>query len=381
MGAGTNAELELEREDDRIIARPRGEWTVQNAAAIEERLAAALAEGLAGDAPVHFALEELDALDTAGAWLIYRTARDLKHGERSVTIEGATSQQQSLLDEVAANDAPCPITPPGPPKHIQILEFIGQRTVDVGEAAVGLLGFLGLTVASAGRVLRHPRQMRWTSLFFHLEEVGAKAMPIVGLMAFLIGIVIAQQGEFQLRQFGAQLFVVNLLGVSILREIAILITAIMVAGRSGSAFTAQIGTMMLNEEVDAMRTLGIDPIEALVLPRLFAIILLMPLLTFYADVVALVGGGIFCWLALDIPPEMFLERLRASVEFETFLVGMVKAPFFAAVIGIVGCREGLLVRGGAESVGRNTTSSVVKSIFLVIVLDAAFAVFFSAIGI
>lgn len=377
MGAGTKAELELEQQGDRIVARARGDWTVQQAPLLEE----ILPSRIAGQGPVDLALDELGALDTAGAWLIYRTARDLRHDGQNITIRGASPAQQSLLDEVAANDAPCPITPPGPPQPARMLEYIGRRTVEVGDAGVGLLGFLGLTVASAGRVLRHPRLIRWTSLFFHMEEVGAKAMPIVGLMAFLIGIVIAQQGEFQLRQFGAELFVVNLLGVSILREIAILITAIMVAGRSGSAFTAQIGTMMLNEEVDAMRTLGIDPIEALVLPRLFAIILLMPLLTFYADIVALFGGGVFCWLALDIPPQMFLERMRQAVEFETFLVGMVKAPFFAAVIAIVGCREGLAVRGGAESVGRNTTSSVVKSIFLVIVLDAAFAVFFSAIGI
>lgn len=377
MGAGTNAELELERQGDKLIARARGEWTVRHAAAIEEMLS----ERLAGSTSVTLALDDLAALDTAGAWLIYRTARDLKHDGRSVAIRGANAAQQSLIDEVAANDAPCPITPPAPPQPARMLEYVGRRTMDVGEAGVGLLSFLGLTVGSAGRVLRHPRLMRWTSLFFHMEEVGAKAMPIVGLMAFLIGIVIAQQGEFQLRQFGAEIFVVNLLGVSILREIAILITAIMIAGRSGSAFTAQIGTMMLNEEVDAMRTLGIDPIEALVLPRLFAIILLMPLLTFYADLVALFGGGVFCWFALDIPPQMFLDRIRDAVELETFLVGMIKAPFFAAVIAIVGCREGLAVRGGAESVGRNTTSAVVKSIFLVIVLDAAFAVFFSAIGV
>ena len=377
MGAETQAELELEERGGKLVARARGHWTVREAATIEALLADRLREAKAID----IVLDDLQSLDTAGAWLLYRTRRDLTHDGRTVEITGANPAQQSLLDEVAANDAPCPITPPAPPQPIRLLEFIGQRTVEVGRAAYTLLGFLGLTIASAGRVLRRPRLMRWTSLFFHMEEVGAKAMPIVGLMAFLIGIVIAQQGEFQLRQFGAELFVVNLLGVSILREIAILITAIMVAGRSGSAFTAQIGTMMLNEEVDAMRTLGIDPIEALVLPRLFAIVLLMPLLTFYADLVALLGGGIFCWLALDIPPPMFLERLRDAVEFETFLVGMVKAPFFAAVIAVVGCREGLAVRGGAESVGRNTTSSVVKSIFLVIVLDAAFAVFFSAIGV
>jgi len=183
-----------------------------------------------------------------------------------------------------------------------------------------------------------------------------------------------------LRQFGAEIFVVNLLGVSILREIAILITAIMVAGRSGSAFTAEIGTMVLNEEVDAMRTLGIDPIETLVMPRLVAIIVLMPLLTFYANILALFGGGMFCWLALDIPPTVFISRLNEAIEMDTFLVGMIKAPFFAAVIGLVGCYEGLRVSGGAEAVGQNTTRSVVKSIFLVIVLDAVFAVFFSAIG-
>jgi phospholipid/cholesterol/gamma-HCH transport system permease protein len=212
-----------------------------------------------------------------------------------------------------------------------------------------------------------------------MEQVGVKAMPIVGLMAFLIGVVIAQQGEFQLKRFGANMFVVDLVAVSILREIAILITAIMLAGRSGSAFTAQIGTMVLNEEVDAMRTLGIDPIETLILPRLVAIMLMMPLLTFYADILGMLGGGVFCWLVLDMAPGAYLERLHSAITMDSFLVGLIKAPFFAAVIAIAGCYEGLKVRGSAESVGSQTTRSVVESIFLVIVLDAVFAVFFSTI--
>jgi phospholipid/cholesterol/gamma-HCH transport system permease protein len=242
-----------------------------------------------------------------------------------------------------------------------------------------LINYLGLVTSTLFYDLRHPKRLRWISMVYHMEQVGWKAMPIVGMMSFLIGVVIAQQGEFQLKQFGAQIFVVNLVSISILREIGILLTAIMVAGRSGSAFTAQLGSMVLHEEIDAMRTLGLNPIEILVVPRLLALLIMMPLLTFYADLMGLLGGGFYAWFWLNISPDSFIERVNQSIELKTFAVGMIKAPIFAAVIAICGCFEGMSVKGSAESVGRRTTRSVVESIFLVIIFDALFSIFFSEI--
>lgn len=359
------------------IFRPSGAWTVMKVGALYAPLndAAATSSG-----SVRLDLSGLDSLDTAGAWLLYKFIRDLKARDLSVTADGVRPEHQALIDEVARNDHPCPIEPAPRRDGASALEDLGRGTVETLRSGHSLVQFLGIITAAIGNLARAPARIRWTPLVYHMEEIGVRAMPIVGLMSFLIGIVIAQQGEFQLKQFGASILVINLLGISIVREIAILITAIMVAGRSGSAFTAQIGTMVLNEEVDAMRTFGISPIETLALPRILAIIIMMPLLTFYSDIIALFGGGIFCWLALEIEPQIFIERLNESLDFDNFMVGMIKAPFFAAVIGIIGCYEGLKTRGGAEAVGRQTTRSVVESIFLVIVLDAGFAVFFSSVG-
>lgn len=359
------------------VFRPAGSWTVLTAGDLYAPVSEAAARS---EGAVRLDLAGLETLDTAGAWLIYKLDRDLKARGVAVTLAGVQPEHQSLIDEVAKNDAPCPIEPEQRPAGYGLVEDIGRGTVESLKAGRSLVWFLGMITVAIGILIRNPSRMRWTSLVFHMEEIGVRAMPIVGLMSFLIGIVIAQQGEFQLSQFGASVLVINLLGISIVREIAILITAIMVAGRSGSAFTAQIGTMVLNEEVDAMRTFGISPIETLAVPRILAIIIMMPLLTFYSDVIGLLGGGVFCWLALDIEPRIFIERLHETLDFDNFMVGMIKAPFFAAVIGVTGCYEGLKTRGGAEAVGRQTTRSVVESIFLVIVLDAGFAVFFSAVG-
>jgi phospholipid/cholesterol/gamma-HCH transport system permease protein len=214
-----------------------------------------------------------------------------------------------------------------------------------------------------------------------MEQTGVDALPIVGLLTFLIGVVFAYQGADQLRRFGAEIYTVNLLGISILRELGVLITAILVAGRSGSAFTAQIGTMKVNEEIDAMRTLGLDPVEVLVLPRLFAVAVTLPLLTFYANVMGLLGGAIMSYFALDIGFTTFLRQLKWFMPGWSFWVGMVKAPFFAGIIAVCGCYEGLRAARSAESVGRLTTTSVVEAIFLVIVVDAAFSIVFSVLGI
>ncbi len=231
------------------------------------------------------------------------------------------------------------------------------------------------------RLLRHPGRLRLRATISQMEQTGLDAMPIVGLLSFLIGIVMAFQGADQLRRFGAEIYTVNLLGITILRELGVLLAAIIIAGRSGSAFTAQIGTMQVNQEIDAMRTLGLDPVEVLVLPRVFGLMLTLPLLVFYADALGLLGGCLMTWATLGITLPAFLDQLRGAITSWTLWVGVIKAPFFAAIIAMVGCYEGFNVSGSAESVGRLTTQSVVESIFLVIVADAAFSVLFSMLRI
>ena len=228
--------------------------------------------------------------------------------------------------------------------------------------------------------IRHPRRFRFNAVVQRFDVVGVRALGIIGLMSFLVGIVIAQQGAVQLRQFGAEVFTINLIGRSAVKELGVLMTAIMVAGRSGSAFAAQIGSMKLNEEVDAMRTIGVSPMEALVVPRVLATVLMMPLLGFYAAIMAIIGGGIFTWLSLDIPPITFVQRIREVVPETDLWQALIKAPVFGMIIAMAGCYQGLQVEGNAEDVGLRTTTAVVQGIFLVIVLDAFFAVFFTEIG-
>jgi phospholipid/cholesterol/gamma-HCH transport system permease protein len=226
----------------------------------------------------------------------------------------------------------------------------------------------------------HPTRLRLTSVVFHMQEAGLNAVPIAALMAFLIGVVLAYMGAVQLRQFGAEIFVVDLIAIAVLRELGILLTAIIVAGRSASAFTASIGSMKMREEIDAMRTIGIDPIETLVLPRIAALIVSLPILVFIGDLTCLFGGALMSMLYLDIGMEVYLQRLHDAINMRHFLVGLVKAPFIALIIGLVGCLEGMSVKGSAESLGAHVTTSVVKAIFLVIVFDALFAIYLTASG-
>lgn len=357
--------------------RATGLWTVDHSAALFNELEARV-PGLHGD--IRIIVENIESMDTTGAWLLHRTIKALKAAGASVDITGLSADQQFLLDQVTANDVPSPPPPKGPSTFVEQVETLGRATHVIWQELLRLVNYLGLVTTTLFYDLAHPRRLRWTSIVYHMEQVGWKAMPIVGMMSFLIGIVIAQQGEFQLQQFGAQIFVVNLVSISILREIGILLTAIMVAGRSGSAFTAQLGSMVLHEELDAMRTLGLDPIELLVVPRLLALVIMLPLLTFYADLMGLVGGGSYAWFGLNISPDSFIERVNLSIDVGTFAVGMIKAPIFAAIIAICGCFEGMSVRGSAESVGQRTTKSVVESIFLVIIFDALFSIFFAEIN-
>ena len=327
-----------------------------------------------------FKLSGLERLDTAGAWLIHRTRKNLETGGAEVILDGINPEFRILLDEIAANDQ----TSPPLPHTNQLVEWVahtGEVTLETLRRARDFLGFFGLVVLTILRTVTHPARLRLVPMVHHMEQVGLNALPIVGLISFLIGVVIAYQGASQMKQFGAEVFVVNLIAVSILREIGILLAAIVIAGRSGSAFTAQIGAMKVNEEIDAMRTLGLDPVEVLVLPRLLALMLAMPLLAFFADMIGLLGGGLMSWIVLDIKPDQFVERLSGAVSLWSFWIGIIKAPFFAVIIALVGCYEGFQVGGSAESVGHMTSRSVVESIFLVIVIDAAFSIFFQLIGV
>jgi phospholipid/cholesterol/gamma-HCH transport system permease protein len=261
-----------------------------------------------------------------------------------------------------------------------VLAGIGLTMVEVGQDLMRFVQMLGEIAGTILRIVVRPRVLRLTSIVHHLDRVGWQAVPIILLITFLIGAIIAQQGIFHFRKFGADVYVVDMVGILVLREVGVLIVTVMVAGRSGSAYTAELGSMRMREEVDALRTMGFDPTEVLILPRIIALVIALPILTFLGSMAALYGGGLVCWLYGGISPDIFLARLKEAISIDHFQVGMIKAPFMALVIGVVACVEGLQVKGSAESLGLQTTSSVVKSIFLVIVLDGAFAMFFASIG-
>jgi phospholipid/cholesterol/gamma-HCH transport system permease protein len=376
------ASFDLRTEGDALVLRAAGRWLIASAAALDHALGR-LAE-IAPGTRLRIDLAGLERLDTVGAWLLLRTARTLEAQGVVASIENVAPGFAPLLDQVAKGEpAPLPALPPESfaDRLVDILAAIGERTFGAGAEIRELVGFFGLVMVTALRTLRHPSRFRAAALVTQMDRSGVGALPIVGLLSFLIGIVIAFQGADQLRRFGAEIFTVNLLAVGILRELGVLITAIIVAGRSGSAFTAEIGAMEVNEEVDAMRTLGLDPVELLVLPRLVGLVLVLPLLAAYADFMALVGGALMSWVSLGVTPPFFVQQLHQAVGEWTFWVGILKAPFFAATIALVGCRAGFHVSRSAESVGRLTTLSVVRSIFLVIIIDALFSVLYSRLGI
>jgi len=369
----TEGWIEAAEAEGALVLRAGGQWRIAEAASLDAKLGALR---LPPARHVRLDLGAIEGLDTAGAWLVLRLERALAARGSAVTIENLAPDLGPLLRQVAKSPAPSP-PPPRPNFIIAALDALGGHAVHFLRTGAGQFGFLGLVVVRVLRVLRHPGRFRAVALAAHMERAGVTALPIVGLLSFLIGMVTAFQGAQQLRRFGAEIFVVDLLGIGFLREMGVLLTAIIVAGRSGSAFAAELGAMEVNEEVDAARTLGLDPIELLVLPRLFALLLTLPLLAFYADAMGLLGGAVFCWASLGIQPAIFLNELHGALWPSTLWLGLVKAPFFAGTIALVGCREGLGVARSAASVGRSTTRAVVQSIFLVIVIDAAFSVIFS----
>jgi len=363
------ADFSQDVEDEKCVLRFSGNLTLLRVRRISEQITALDAESLIVD------ISDVERMDTVGAWLVHKLARD-----RGATITGASADQQLLIDLVAGADQPVKIRREAEPLVEQFVGRVGGATELALSTMLGLLGFFGALCVALWNLMRHPRRFRFNAVVTRFEVVGVRALGIIGLMSFLVGIVIAQQGATQLRQFGAEVFTINLVGRSALKELGVLMTAIMVAGRSGSAFAAQLGSMKLNEEVDAMRTIGVSPMEALVVPRVLATVLMMPLLGFYAAILAIVGGGIFCWFSLDIPPITFIQRTREVVPLSDLWQTLIKAPVFGMIIAMAGCYQGLQVEGNAEEVGLRTTTAVVQGIFLVIVLDAVFAVLFTAMG-
>lgn len=350
---------------DTHVFAPTGALTISRAGSTQRELDAA-------PDPLTIDLTRVERIDTVGAWLIHRTVRD-----RGAQVTGASRDVGKLLEQVAEADRSVDTARP---KKTSAIGELGGWVIASGRTFGGLLGFFGATLIGFASIIAHPKRFRYNAVVQQFDVVGVRALGIVGLMSFLIGIVIGQQGAVQLQQFGAEVYTINLIGRITVRELGPLMTAIMVAGRSGSAFAAQIGTMKITEEVDAMRTIGVSPVEALVIPRMISTLIVMPLLAFWAMLTAIVGGGVFCWIGLEIPPLTYIQRIAEVVPATDLWVGLIKAPVFGFIIALAGCFQGMLVANDAEQVGLKTTAAVVQSIFLVIVLDAVFAVFFSSIG-
>lgn len=314
-------------------------------------------------------------IDTTGAWLVCRYA-----SEHDLEVIGQSEQAKRLFAAIGKVPEEEADIEPEQPLLLRTVGELGDLVVGWGHGLIRSVGFLGELISALGTAIRHPSRLRGTALVHHMQHVGINSLWIIGLMSFLIGIVIAQQGAVQLAQFGAEIYTINLTGRLAMRELGILMTAIMVAGRSGSAFAAQIGTMKLTEEVDAMRTIGVSPMQALVVPRVLAAMLMMPLLGFYSTVLAIIGGAFIANFALDIPFWTFLQRTQEVVPITDVWVGLIKAPVFALIVALAGCYQGMQVTSNAEEVGARTTQAVVTAIFTVIVLDALFAIFFTKIG-
>jgi phospholipid/cholesterol/gamma-HCH transport system permease protein len=371
--------LTSELKGERLELAAAGSWTAPHAGELEK-----LVDSVAGEARkaknVSIDMKGVREFDTFGAWLLERLTRQWTSSGRETVIVGMPEHDRDLLEEMhAVNRAP-----PAPPKHenqiVSFLAGVGRAGAEFGRGLVVFADMLGAIGMATARVLTRPRDFRFTSTVNQLDRVAWQAVPIILLITFLIGGIIAQQGIFHFRKFGAELYAVDLVGILVLREIGVLIVAIMVAGRSGSSYTAELGSMKMREEIDALRTMGFDPVEVLILPRIIVLIIALPILTFLGSMAALYGGGLVAWLYGGISPDIYISRLTEAISLTHFKVGMLKAPFMGLVIGVVACAEGLRVKGSAESLGLQTTASVVESIFLVIVLDGLFAIFFASIG-
>jgi phospholipid/cholesterol/gamma-HCH transport system permease protein len=366
-----------QRTGDSVRLSLAGRWTVDASAAIETRADGLLAAS-AGARRVIFDLGRIIRLDTAGAWLIDRARDTLGASGVEASLESIRPEYEILLREARYRAVAVP-KPPSGSYAVRLLTDIGETVVSAGADIYRGVGFLGEVVVAVGRTLVNPSHFRGTSLIVQIESIAFRGAPIIALINFLAGAIIAQQGIFQLRRFGATIFVVDLIGILVLRELGVLLTAIMVAGRSGSAITAELGSMKLQEEIDALTVMGLRPVDILIVPRVLALIISLPLLTFIADMSGIFGGLLVSWAYDGIAPARFLTLLQDAIVLHTFFSGLIKAPFMALIIGLVSCVEGLAVKGSAESLGRQVTASVVKSIFMVVVVDGLFAIFFAGV--
>lgn len=371
-------EITVDHHEYGLVVKLSGDWTMATSREAERAI-----EDLPSEFPRHveFCFKKVGAVDSAGAMLVHKMRAYAEYKGRQVILANCTRELRTFIEQIE-RFVPAPYEKPKRPYLVvRALIEIGRTMALVGRDAVQLLAILGIFGTRLATIFSFTHRMRAVSILSNFDRTCRGAVPIVMLMSFLIGLIIAQQAGFYLRAFGADLFVVDLSGVLILREIGVLLAAILVAGRSGSAFTAEIGSMRMREEVDALNVLGVDPVEALVVPRLMALMLALPVLAFLSDIAAIAGAALISWFYLGITPDLFFQRLDEAVSPLEFYVGIAKAPFMALIIGLVACNEGLKVGGSAESLGRHTTSAVVKAIFLVIVVDGAFAIFFAAVGI
>lgn len=382
-----NEFLQWRTDEQTLFVQVAGAWTLEHYEELAQlpNLEAANAGGTAAPSlsgPVEIDFTQLKALDTAGAQRLYELLGPAL--EASLASHAALPSERIALISTVINAIK------HTPTHQQALKIsnplleiagrMGQAVAETGKQTWLLLGFIGLTLQSLAHNALKPQRWRLTSVFWHIEQTGFNAVPIIALLTFMVGAVVAFLGATILKGFGASIYTINLVAFSFLREFAVLLTAILMAGRTASAFTAQIGSMKSNEELDALRMTGLNPIELLVLPRILALLVSLPLLTFIGMVSGIAGGMMVCALSMDISPSMFLTIMNRDIDLRHFLLGMAKAPFFAYLIAIIGCLEGLKVKGSAQSIGQHTTSAVVQSIFLVILVDALAAIFFMEMG-
>jgi len=363
-------------EDGKQVLSVAGDWTIWTVAQVEEKLRNTK---VAYDAILD--VSQLEKIDTSGAYLIDRALGALEGIDEKIPIRGEHPTIERLLGKVRKASPAAPPDPIRPPGFIALLDRAGHGAVDAWGELLGLLSFIGETMTTLGRLAANPHRIRWKSVVAIMEEAGLDALPIVCFLSFFIGLVIAFIGANLLAMFNASVFTVELVAIGMLREFGAVLTAILLAGRTDSAFTAQIGAMKMRQEIDAMRTIGLDPMEALVAPRLIALVLMTPLLTFAATISGIGGGLIAAWTAMNISPQMFISRFQEVVPPQHFWVGIAKAPVFALVVAMIGCRQGMLVEGDVVSLGRRTTSAVVQAIFMVIALDAMFAVLYYMLNI
>lgn len=374
MMTDSAAHFEIDMTQGVLKLIPCGDWRAKFLGGLDESLRDFADDTIGRELVID--MSGVDRLDTTGAMMLQRTFHACVNRTSASKFVGGNDAQMALLAQVENHIAPCHVEPVHPNAFLAVIVRLGKGVVDAFLAAQAVLSFIGNTLATAARVAVNPSRMRWTATVHHMEEAGLNAVPIIGLMSFLIGAVVAFMGAKILKLFNADIFTVELVGISVMREFGVLLSAILIAGRSGSAFTAQIGSMKIREEIDAMRVLGLDPIEVLVLPRVIALVIMLPAIAFVAAILGIVGGGLVAATAMEISPALFISRFQETMVVQHFWAGLIKAPFFAFVIAVIGCYQGMEVEGSAESLGQRTTLSVVQALFLVILIDAFFAMFY-----